>query len=268
MIDLTTLLQIAAWKATTEMLEYLLLTDFDKQDSAFSIDNILATAIEAENLPNIKYLLSHGANMLRGGYIYSRVSRQMPQRRIKISGRRDLDVVMKGLNRAISLFRPDLMAFLVNDCKVVLPSAWTDAEDIFRYPAFWQADPIEIRSRLAEMRQYIIWPDAFRASIGFLVYYPRTSDIVEFCLQNVVDRNGLDYLLRRTVQGCGIRSDPENVKLLLQFGLNPDYSCPGKDYRKLSGMKKVEAYFGACWKEIVQRIQAGEDLEGNQHRKS
>jgi hypothetical protein len=60
------------------------------------------------------------------------------------------------------------------------------------------------------------------------------------------------------------RGKAEMVKLLLQYGADPSPLDKRRRIYELNGMKKVEKYFGAPWKDIVRRIQEGEDLEGGQ----
>jgi ankyrin repeat protein len=64
-----------------------------------------------------------------------------------------------------------------------------------------------------------------------------------------------------------LKGKAEMVKLLLQYGADPSRQEKKKMIYELYGMKKVEKYFGAPWKDIVRRIQEGEDLEGGQRQK-
>ncbi|OTA59127.1 hypothetical protein K449DRAFT_466839 [Hypoxylon sp. EC38] len=234
----------------------------EKALSKFDLSGLLALALEVENLPCIKYLLSRGADMSASVALSNDFTSQIPQ------GRRIMNRTFSGYIRALSLWSPDLMNYLVKECHVEFPASIKEPEKIFYSPAIQKATLDEARMRFNGIKQYIIWPQAYAKGVAWAAE-DRCLLSARICLENGGDPNGSTTVtyqnhvshknaFYRAVQ-LGNKGAAEMVKLLLQYGADPEHErC--RNVEKLVGMKKIERYFGFTWGEIVRRIRAGEDL--------
>ena len=342
---LITIIVLAAWHSTPELLLWLLdhftqphapvqFTAWDKLEVG-----ALHGAIEGENLPNIKLLLSRGADIMES-ISYATLPSFVPHGS------------EHGLLRALKRWNGDLMKFLVEECGVVLPPIWPgkiSPASIFGARHLTGTSLEDVRRRFAAIKPYLLWPKAYTLGPNFAIQVG-TPSVVKVCLENGGDPNNiasafspLYWHVQRAVidagkgagRGAGrdagrdaveitelfleYGADPntkkgrnteytalhfavrgrgnfaEYAKLLLQHGANPNlgdsplYAAvqkgraemtklllqhgadpwpeKKKEISQLAGMKKIEAYFGAPWEDIIRRIQAGEDLEGGQRRK-
>ncbi|KAI4861312.1 hypothetical protein F4820DRAFT_461052 [Hypoxylon rubiginosum] len=259
---------LAGWKASPDTLSYLISElKYEKFSRFEPLEYTLATALETENLPNIKLLLSHGAKMSTVIQIEPRVLTRFPKKRSS-SCVRD-HVRYSGYIRALGLWSPDLMAYLTNECKVDLPVQIKNPEGIFEDPAIYGTNHDDARKRFSGIKQYILWPEAYKKGAWAAATNGHTL-AVRICLENGGDPNAASKPDRKKessapIKGAlyqavksGSRRGAEVVKVLLQYGANPNIHCGRME--KLLGMKNIEKRFGFPWKEIVQRIQAGEDL--------
>ncbi|KAI0161115.1 hypothetical protein GGR52DRAFT_582536 [Hypoxylon sp. FL1284] len=238
-------------------------------DTRGLLEAALATALEAENLPNIEYLLLQGADMAMD----TSVSYEMESKATRMIARKGSSTrriarkgsSMSGYVRAISRWSPSLMAFLINECHVKLPAQiGNSGHMIFANPGIQHITPHEARRRFNEIRQYILWPEVYTEGCWGAVEL-RNPVALEVCLENGGNPNLLKWrgssnrVLLWGVVRSGTRGGAKIVKILLQHGAAPDIpECSGIE--NLAGMKKIEGYFGLSWEEIVQRIKAGEDL--------
>jgi ankyrin repeat protein len=276
------ILMLAAQHSTPELLEWLLETEsFINAATRFPkmFNNALGEALKVENLPNIKLLLSRGASILGNAY-YSSHSH---------------------LLCALQHWNGDLMQFLVEDCGITLPTQWPDKmyhpASIFNAPHLAGASVEDVRRRFVEVKPYILWPEAFTLApswaacsgspalirislenggdpnkstggtsalqwVAGMRHGSRSIEMMKLLLEHGADPN----VGRSPLYVAVLCSNPELVKLLLQHGANPKPDS-GKPITRLAGMKKIEAYFGAPWEDIVRRLQQGEDLEGGQNRR-
>ncbi|OTA93779.1 hypothetical protein M434DRAFT_395313 [Hypoxylon sp. CO27-5] len=227
--------------------------------SKYYSNQVIASALEVENLPCIKYLLSRGADMSKYDKLWHDVIFQIPK------GRRFMDRKLSGYQRALSLWSPVLMNYLVEECHVEFPASIEGPELMFYSPAIQKATVDEARMRFNGIKQYIVWPEVYTKGVSWAVSggCPLSARI---CLENGGNPNGFtsyDQKSQKTALYCAVQSgnkgDAEMVKLLLQYGADPEHEqC--RNVERLAGMKKIERYFGFTWGEIVRRIRAGEDL--------
>lgn len=284
-------------------------------------DRALHAAIEGENLPNIKLLLSRGADLMSGCPLESDgIYSEYPS--------------PSGILRAFRRWNGALMKFLVEDCGATISHTWGKghASAIFCARQLSDANLEDARGRFRAMKPYILWPEAYTLAPYYAVQ-SRSPALVRISLENGGDPNQspttngymalhecvhkpvkileitellLEYKANPNATG-GQRSalemvvlsgrkfsstrmdcaklllrhgaDPnggyiegkltyrvvragrsEMVKLLLQHGADPDLDRVIQ-MKRLSGMKKIEKYFGMPWHDIVRRIQAGEVVE-------
>jgi hypothetical protein len=333
--EVISIIVLAAWHSTPELLLWLL-DYFTQRHTPFGFiteDEIeveaLQGAIEGENLPNIKLLLSRGADIMKG--VSDRIILQLlPEW--------EPGGPAHGLLRALRRWNGDLMKFLVEDCGVVPPPIWLgniSPAYIFGARHLTGAGLEDVRRRFASIKPYLLWPEVYTLGPDFAIDVG-TPSVVKVCLENGGDPNMVvsgfrplfQHVARAGRDGLEITellleygADPnaqedrwktgyctalyeavkgrgdcvQHAKLLLQHGANPNLGGSSlyaavqkgraemtklllqhgadpwpqkkKEISRLAGMKKIEAYFGAPWEDIVRRIQAGEDLEGEQRRK-
>ncbi len=172
------LVWLAAQHSTPEFLAWLL----DSHSAKFSVDGVavlneaLYEAINAENLPNIKLLLSRGADIMTTSTPYYDYHSDSP-----------------ALARALERWNGDLMRFLVRECRVALPPTWPRTMEcpasIFCTPHLAKERIEEVRRRVAAMKPYVIWPETFRLG----PYYAAQSGspaLITVSLENSGDPNG------------------------------------------------------------------------------
>ncbi|KAI0387921.1 hypothetical protein F5Y04DRAFT_274777 [Hypomontagnella monticulosa] len=266
-------LYLACWKGSSDILS-ILLDQSRCCDNDAAMANALAVALEGTNLPNIKLLLSRGADMSirttlpsydrEGVGDFAKIKHQTPR---KAYGESSFDTY-SGYTRALSQWDPHLINYLVDECQVTFPISLPDSHNIFRLPAIGTATLEEARERLNEIRKYIIWPEAYTNGITAGVN-SRNGIVVRLCLENGGDPNndsasGSSPLYLAALSGT--REGAKIVKLLLHYGAKLGEKEEAR-IRKLLGLKKVEELFGLKWDEIVQRIRAGEDLAIRASRK-
>lgn len=339
------LITLAGWNSPPDLLSWLLNHDYyTKKPSTGGndINTALHAAIEGENLPNIKALLSCGAD----------ITSQLILKKSRIDvyltiPKTDNDLKI-GLFRALRRWNGALMKFLVEECGVTLPhtwgSTWGHLSAIFEAAHLSEASLEDARRRFSAIQPYIPWTEAYPLGPAYAVL-AQSPALVRISLENGGDPNKsisdwhetlplhdsvkgqnlqitellLEYkanpnaitkymqhrfhrtapVQRTAVQLLSLprsfgesasRSNPlrmnqmrlllsygadpnigndalynavrwgaaEMVKLLLQHGADPGRKRPDR----LAGMKKIEKYFGNSWKDIVQKIQSGEELEG------
>ncbi|KAI0152566.1 hypothetical protein F4776DRAFT_659492 [Hypoxylon sp. NC0597] len=264
--DISSFLQLACSRPSQDIFPSLYneIIQQYKEQASRDLEMFLAIALEVENRPCIKFLLSRGADMLEDkGLPRADVRSQIPQRR------RIMNERFSGYVRALSLWSPDLMHYLIEECHVDIPASMMVPGDIFYSPAIWKATLDEARMRFNGIKQYIIWPEAYSQGV---VQAARVGCLLSarICLENGGDPNGVHIhdpnemgSLHRSALYSAVKSGSQNgaemVKLLLQFGADLEHT-QAKKAEKLVGMKKIEKYFGFTWGEIVHRIRAGEDL--------
>ncbi|KAI2624405.1 hypothetical protein GGR54DRAFT_629674 [Hypoxylon sp. NC1633] len=255
------IMQLASWNSSPEVLS-LFLNEFKHKSDMESLDTLLAYALEGENLPNIKLLLSQGANMAASEIIISGLpDAKRPRSEFK----------QNGYVRALSLWNPDLMALLVNECHVDFPTELKKAGQIFANAAILGASIDDARRRFNGIKQYIIWPETYANGVASAANLG-TVDSVRICLENGGDPNSIEHpnsIEKRTRKEGrsalhfavkrGSRTGAEIVKVLLQYGADPEGKGSEK-MKNLVGMKKIEKLFGCGWDEVVRRTRAGEDL--------
>ncbi|KAI0840677.1 hypothetical protein F5Y06DRAFT_293941 [Hypoxylon sp. FL0890] len=259
------ILGLACYHASQDTVSFLFdgLSSESSELTYPSTNDLLAVALDAENLPIVKFLLSRGADMSKETTSSSELPSQIPVR-LKMRER------YSGYIRALRLWSPSLMAYLVDECRVEFPTEIENPGVIFRSPAIQGATEEEARRRFNGIKKYIIWPEAYDRGVTEALR-SRCVTSARICLENGGDPNGVSRKSYTSGQSresrpaiyeavkLGSRKGAEMVKLLLQCGADPEHRFT-KGITKLRGMKAIERYFGFTWEEIVRRIQAGEDL--------
>jgi hypothetical protein len=264
------LVHFAAWKASPDMVELL----FSRAASThpglnYTKNALLATAIETENLPNIKLLLSLGSNMVQEFLIAPEIFGQIPLRRCgRFTYKRPgepIDIYYDNITRAFSLWSPDLMRYLIDECGITLPSALAAPGRIFDHPGFRKVDPEDVVRRLEAMKRYILWPDAYTNGLQYVLRSGPKEALI-FCLDNGADPNTLvasgKHILERAFSYSKYTDLAANLALLLRYGADPEHpnvgdlksKCPKK-------VQSLESQYGISWEEFAARVKAGESLE-------
>ncbi|KAL1840712.1 hypothetical protein VTJ49DRAFT_207 [Mycothermus thermophilus] len=265
-------LNVAAYYSSPELLLWLLEKFTVHLPNPVQLETqALHVAIESENLPNIKLLLSHNLDIMASANLPDDFKDITPDKG---------NPHIPGLLRALRRWNADLMRFLVDDCGVRPPRKWPTHLDGLSDPGFAFApryildknnnnnnrsralDIDELRGRFnVAVKPYLVsWPEAFCSGVCFAVHTGSPA-LVRVCLEAGGDPDGRPaqypfHPLYEAVQ----RGKPEIVELLLQFGADPEprVEYKRKEIEKLVGMKKVEEYFGVPWKEIVKSVREGE----------
>ncbi|KAK1758999.1 hypothetical protein QBC47DRAFT_449676 [Echria macrotheca] len=290
------ILASAAWYSPPDILQWLL-TAFTSTTSESSTsekemadmrDTALHAAIESQNLPNIKLLLSNGANIMTQASLNT-FRGDLP------SYEPGIFTFLFGITRALGHWSGELMRFLIEECGVTLPSPWDDnmmghPSRIFASPHLVGLGLEDLRRRFDAMKPYILWTEAYK-------YGPDCATnanlpvVLRVCLENGGDPNmesrdtGHGTPLYKAIR-AGALHYGEMAEILLEFGADPnlarknlktyrplyaavrwgngelvelllqhgaDVTAPmPKDFFGLARVKKVEKYFGAPWHEVVR----------------
>ncbi|KAI1211064.1 uncharacterized protein F4807DRAFT_459295 [Annulohypoxylon truncatum] len=244
------ILTTAAWKASEGLFSYLL--DWDRQcGGRRSYDYLLAVALETENLPNIGFLLSRGADMSVPVDLTTGSSFAAP---------RSKHFNMSGYLRALSLWSPTLMAYLIDECHIDFPQEIEQPEWIFACAAIQNDTLDQARKRFEGIKQYIIWPEAYEKGIGAATQ-SRCFLGAMICLENGGNPNGIsgDRTALYSAVKAGNQYGAQLAKMLLQHGADPEHPQCGVQ-KNSAKAKKIAGYFGLTWEEMVRRIRAGEDV--------
>lgn len=211
--DRSTILSYAAKHSTVELLEWLL--DFyvilpaviDTANEP-GLDSPLRGAIESENLPNIKLLLSRGANIMKGSFWGT------------------------PLVGALQHWNADLMRFLVQDCGVIIPANWPDNQnspaDIFRARHVSGMSLDDVRRRFAAIKPYVLWPEAYPLGPCYAAQSGSPS-VVRVSLENGGDPNAKSgnwtpLCIAARMQGSN-RDALEIIRILLEYRADPNIIC-------------------------------------------
>jgi hypothetical protein len=205
------ILVLAAQHSTPELLEWLLETEsFINTATPLPdmFDGALGEALEVENLPNIKLLLSRGASIL---------------------GNHNLLCALKHWDG-------DLMQFLVEDCGITLPTQWPDKTGppatIFEAPGLAGASAEDVRRRFEEVKPYILWPEAFTLAPSWAVRSGSPA-LVRISLENGGDPNkkrvGYGSALQQVAAMEHESKSTEMMKLLLEHGADLNERGPKND---------------------------------------
>ncbi|KAI0109943.1 hypothetical protein F4814DRAFT_383631 [Daldinia grandis] len=221
----------------------------------------LAAALEAENFQNIKLLLSRGLDMSEQPDFYGLETTATVRELFK--GWRQLS----GYIGALRIWSPNLQAYFVHECQIQFPEQIDDPETIFSSPRIRLYIPDEVVKGFNEMKQYIIWPEAYIQGAGQAMENGYVVAL-RICLENGGNLNATDLIWQHSTRERrllfhailkGGETCAELVKLLLKHGATVD----GLDLHMKGVGKKmatVEKWVGCEWEEVDRRIQAGEDL--------
>lgn len=256
---------LAAWNSTTEILEFLVKNSTIAMTGVTHgglLVNALATAIETNNRPNMKYLLSCTPSLeqfkIKIPEYFEKIIRN--KQRLGPSGMlyEDKDIVALSL----SLWDPDLMDFLTKECNFVDPQAQSHFGGLFSRPCIKGLSLEQARGRFEQMRKYLTDPRAFDNG----VYHAARSgslSALRICLENhgnpdAQPRTHWNALGQAFENKSKVRR--EMMRLLLEHGAN--HVPLGYRGRPVSNYeRKFELSTGMPWDDFVQKARSGEDLE-------
>ncbi|KAK2605587.1 hypothetical protein N8I77_008413 [Diaporthe amygdali] len=249
---------LAAWKSNTEVLSFLV----DQSTSGCSQDQrllqALATAIETKNRSNIKYLLSFSPSLTQEPYLPRHFEKAiLDKQRSNPPGTGSFYIATDIVSRALSLWDPDLMEFLITECDFVIPRVPRARGGLFSRPAIKGLNLEEVRGRFEQMRKYVTDPRAFYDGICRAVTSWSPSAL-RICLENggspdaELDRLGAaDNNILVHANSYYDRVAKEMVRLLLEHGANP----------VIKATETFEYHNGISWYDFVQKARSGEDLD-------
>ncbi|KAJ8129744.1 hypothetical protein O1611_g3888 [Lasiodiplodia mahajangana] len=170
----------AAWKGSGTTLRHVLDLKIEPLLAMDCLGMALAVAIEFKRLEAIKLLLSYGADVYEPWCI----NEIIPSHVLKMYREGDpgnASFSYTGYERALSLWDPDLMNYLVDICGVKVKTEMSGKFCLS--PAVLNLGPQEIRDRLSDIGKYIVGPEVFDKGIYEAVssYSVKALDL---CLQN------------------------------------------------------------------------------------
>ncbi|KAK3297275.1 uncharacterized protein B0H64DRAFT_391813 [Chaetomium fimeti] len=221
----TLLIGIAGWNAPPDLLSWLLDHECCKSSPPAETNHIniaLHAAIEGENLPNVKLLLSHGADI---------TSRCVVRIHSNDSWYRGS---LPGILRALKRWNGALMKFLVDECGVMIPQTWdryhvsnvdSDPGIIFEANHLADATLENARRRFSAIKPFILWPEAYALGPYFATQ-ARSPALVRISLENGGDPNRRESSSSRfPLYACITqRGEPhrEIMEVLLEYKANPN----------------------------------------------
>lgn len=248
------LLMTAATKASGSMID-VILAEFMKWEppppnpkspllspTTLDLESPFKAAAKERNLSTIRALVSHGLN--------SQNPRLRPLDRSAI------------LEHALKTWDAEVVSLLVDGFSIKLPT--TKPENIFsnlvreghRY------SDEECLGMVKGMKKYIIWREVYNEGIEAALDL-RSPACLRFFLENSGDPNEIKFrTIWRRVK-ASTAQDIEMIKVLLQHRSNigTRLQHPG-NLDSPGAMKKIEHHFGMTWRELVRRLEQGEDVEG------
>lgn len=253
---------LAAWNSTPEALE-LLVENSSVYITGVAHDrllvNALATAIETNNRPNIKYLLSCDPNLVQIEMLIPKYFEKIIRNKQRLGPSGMLYDNKDIASLSLSLWDPDLMEFLTKECNFVIPRHYGG---LFSRPCIQGLSLEQVRGRFQQMRKYLTNPHAFDNG----VYDAATSGSpsgLRICLENHGNPDselGSDWNALGQAYENRSKVRIEMMRLLLEHGANP---VPlGSGGRPINNYKrKFELSTGMLWDDFVQKARSGEDLE-------
>jgi len=258
------IVQLASLKASLATLELVVRMTTATFPHMLMTDKALAVAIETENLPKIKLLLSlcaeidHSKTWIVNEWVFKQI---MPKR----CGAAP-NIPQSHLHRALSLGSPPLMEFLVEECGVSLPSKLENTFAIFHHAAFRNSSSEDIATRLEGMKRYIVWPEAYSGGVEYFIEYG-IKEGISFCFENGVDPNIIRLyetrrvgLLELAFLKCYKSNLAGIIDALLRGGVNPKLGWMHSHGRK--NVLWLEAQYEMDWDELAKAVLDGESLEG------
>ncbi|KAK7978462.1 NACHT domain protein [Apiospora saccharicola] len=241
---------LAAWKSTPEVLCFLL--SHERRGALLPNDtrllSALATAIETKNRPNLKYLLSFRPSLTK-----ARVKRK----KYEIGS-----IFEDATFQLLGLWDPDLIEFLVNECKFVISSQPEFTRGLFNRPALQGIELEEVKDRFELIRKYITGSPDFDYEV-FQAVENRSISVLEFCLENHGNPNSRAAENSKNALGKAYGTGQvslEMMRCLLEHGAD---SVPlGTVGRPLARFKeKFADRQGVSWDEFVQKSKLGVALD-------
>jgi hypothetical protein len=223
------LITLAGWHSPPDLLSWLLNHDYYTKGS-YTGGNVITTAlhaaIEGENLPNIKALLSCGADMTsKVRLLTSGVDVYLNMKAIPVNGFINYGSV--GLLRALRRWNGALMKFLVEECGVTLPHTWDssqgDPSAIFEAGHLSEASLEDARRRFSAIQPYIPWTEAFTLGPAYAVL-AQSPALVRISLENGGDPNKsiTDSHISMPLYDSALRQKLQITELLLEYKASPN----------------------------------------------
>ncbi|KAH6962306.1 hypothetical protein BKA56DRAFT_622860 [Ilyonectria sp. MPI-CAGE-AT-0026] len=247
------LLMTAATKASGSMID-IILAEFTKREIPppdprlppsphALLDPVppFDAAVGERNLSTIRTLLSHGFK--------TRKSFLEPLNRYST------------LKCVLKTWDVEIVSLLVDGHSIKLPK--TSPDNLFS--DFGQKRHLysdeECLAKMKGMKKYIIWPEVYSEGVE-VALDRKLPACLGFFLENGGDPNGIEFATIWRHVKASTAKDIEMIKMLLQHGsdIGARLQHPG-NLDSPGALKKIEHHFGMTWRELVKRLQQGEDVE-------
>lgn len=250
---------LAAWNSTLETLR--LLVEHNSDDTF--VLHALATAIETKNRTNIEYLLSFSPSLNRNDKIPRHFERIILNKQRSGAGNSTWYIAKDIVSRALSLWDPELMDFLTNECNLVISRVQCPPGGLFSRPAIRDLSLEQVRDRFERMRKYLTHPRAFDDGVCRAVI-SRSLSALKICLQNHGNPDATFEMSSSKTNAMGqayftgTKLGKEMLRLLLEHGANP---VPRNFKGETIQARLLDFTVGMPWDEFVKKARSGEDLE-------
>ncbi|KAK8078340.1 NACHT domain protein [Apiospora saccharicola] len=242
--------------------DYCLIVDLLPDDPGLL--SALATAIETKNRPNLKYLLSFRPSLTKAVLLSSRFEKLILNKQRGIySEHMSAGIFLPGATfQLLGLWDPDLIEFLVNECKFVISSELKSTRGLFSKPALQGIELEEVKGRVELIRKYITGSPDFDYGV-YQAVLNKSISVLEFCLENHGNPNSNLGSNSKDALGKAYGTDQvslEMMRCLLEHGAD---SVPLNNAgRPLARFKeKFAKSQGVSWDEFVQKSKLGVDLD-------
>lgn len=226
----------------------------------------LATAIETKNRDNIKYLLSISP-VLTGDILLPGDFEQLILNKQRVQGPEShrYHVAEDIVSRSLSLWDPEFMDFLINECHFLIPRDLKAPGGMFSQPAIHGLTLDQVRDRFEQMRKYVTDSRTFDDGIWRAIasFSPHALKV---CLENhgspllllsdpEHQMNALGFAYKRNN-----RVSREMMRLLLNYGAKP-ILLNRRGVPRTDITNSFQRHEGITWVDFVEKARSGEALE-------
>lgn len=273
-VDFTLLLQLAAWKGSESMIRSFISKAKKHASNEAEIAEVLQQglylAIRLDNIGSVRVLVSSGADPNGdGGFVHREVRRRYLSPR-KISFFDETKYKTRPIAAAYKTMDPEMVKLFVHDYGLGAYAYGLSEAIQSRGSHGWCEMSVD---RIPEFKRYgLIHQEAFSYGVLTSVLNVR-PEALEMCLDHGGDPkfaksyhkckdSPLFAAVSRHLYHKNIDDRVRMIQRLLRAGVEPYPRGEERGTRieELEGMKRLEKHFGLKWKEIVDKVKAGEDL--------
>lgn len=272
-VDLGLLLQLAAWKGSESMIEFIVAKARNSQASetrekrlTTDLQNSLFVAVFLGNVNGVRALLKVGATISgEGGVFHVKLRRRFlsPRGIVVPTATKEKE---SAISAALRTMNGEMLELLVGEF-----GGEVDQRCLTYSISATSKNPEKFADKFPQIYKFI---PSKAYSYGILMSVLNVHPVaLEICIENGGDLDSplsyhkyLTHPLIEAIKGCNDRHIGEWEKMaylgfvetLLRAGANPNpLGMFGNRIEKLKGMKEVEDHFGMKWDQLVQRMQEG-----------